>query len=182
MIRRPMKHVIDTSRLARNAESLSGVLPVERLPRLASLLASADGRIDWTLRGWHRERPEGGRDEFMALSFSAALRPACVRCLEAVDVEVSDARRYRLVATEEQAERLDPDDEEYDVIAGGERFDLDSLLEDEAILALPPMPRHEACRPANAGGVDEPASVEKPLAALARLKRNGPDGGGETPR
>ncbi len=179
-----MKNTIDTARLARNGQTLEGELPVERLPRLASLLATPEGRIDWRTRGWRNARPEGGHDDFLELSFSASVQPACVRCLEPVAVEIGDTRRYRLVDSEAEAERLDPEDDEYDVLAAGSRFDLDALIEDEAILALPPMPRHDACEPAIARA-DEPegaGEAEKPFAALQRLRRNGPSGGGETPQ
>ncbi|HEY0877252.1 MAG TPA: DUF177 domain-containing protein [Zeimonas sp.] len=178
-----MKNSIDTSRIARSGQSLSGEMAVERLPRLASLLASPDGRLEWSVRGWRNARAEGGYDDFLELSFSGMLQPACVRCLEPVAVQVSDTRRYRLVGSEAEAERLDPEDDEYDVLAGGVRFDLDALIEDEAILALPPMPRHEQCEPVRAFE-DEPAAeddAEKPFAALQRLRDRGSSGSGETP-
>lgn len=174
---------IDSARLARDGRTLAGELAVGKLPRLASLLATAEGRIDWSARGWRNVRPEGGHDDFLELSFSATLHPACVRCLEPVAVSVSDTRRYRLVDSEAEAERLDPEDDEFDVLVGGPRFDLEALIEDEAILALPPMPRHERCEPAMAPDDEPPAEGEreKPFAALRHLKRNGPSGGGETP-
>src|SRR5690606_36097813 len=118
MIRTLMKNVIDTTRLARSGRALSGGQAVEQLPRLASLLASAEGRIDWSARGWRDERPAGGHDDFLELSFSATLQPACVRCLEPVAVAVADTRRYRLVENEDEAERLDPEDDDYDVLVG----------------------------------------------------------------
>lgn len=176
--------MIDTSRLVRNGEALTGELAVEGLPRLASLLASPQGRIRWSLRGWRNARPEGGHDDFMELSFSALLQPACARCLEPVEAAVADTRCYRLVGSEAEAERLDPDDDEYDVLAGGARFDPDALIEDEVILSLPPMARHERCEPARSpdDAGPEAEAPEKPFAALRRLRRNGPSGGGETPR
>ncbi|MCO5100131.1 MAG: DUF177 domain-containing protein [Burkholderiaceae bacterium] len=176
-----MKSTIDTARLARNGETIRGDLSVARLPRLASLLATTDGQLDWCARGWREQRPEGGHDDFLELSFSATVHPACVRCLEPVAVAACDRRRYRLVDTEAEAERLDPQDDEYDVLAGGPRFDLEALIEDEAIFALPPMPRHDDCV-AVAG--DEAATAErgpeKPFAALQRLRRGPPAADDET--
>lgn len=178
-----MERTIDTSRLARSGETLGGELAVEGLARLASLLASPQGSIRWSLRGWRSAPAQGGHDDFMELVFSASLHPACVRCLEPVEVAVADTRRYRLVDSETEAERLDPDDEEYDVLAGGARFDLDALIEDEAILALPPMARHSHCEPAAppSDAAPEAEAPQKPFAALRRLRRNGSPQGGETP-
>jgi len=177
-----MKSAIDTTRLAQSGETLAGELPVARLPRLASLLATAEGQVDWRARGWREQRPQGGHDDFLELSISATVHPACVRCLEPVAVGLGDSRRYRLVGTEAEAERLDPEDDEYDVLAAGPRFDLEALIEDETILALPPMPRHDDCLPAVAGDEAAPADRQsgKPFAALQRLRRDAPSGDDET--
>ncbi len=179
-----MKNTVDTAQLARSAETLQGEIPVDRLPRLASLLASSEGVVHWNVRGARHARPEGGHDDFLELSFSAALRPACVRCLEPVEIGIGDRRRFRLVASEAEAERLDPEDDEYDVLAGGSRFDLDALIEDEAILALPPMPRHDHCEAGIAPDHSGPSAeeLEKPFAALQRLRGNRPPGEDEPPR
>lgn len=178
-----MKNVIDTAQLARDQQTLSGERTIEDLPRLATLLASSEGGIAWRVRGWRGDPVGGGHDDFLELVFSATVYPACVRCLAPVAVQIDDTKRFRLVESEAQAEHLDLDDDEYDVLAGGARFDLAALIEDEAILALPPMPRHERCEPARAlrEEVSADEEAENPFAALRRLRRGGPDGGGETP-
>ncbi len=183
-----MARAIDTFELTRTGGSLSGESAVGELQRLASLLASPGGRIEWQLRGWRDPRPEGGFDEFMELSFVATVQPACVRCLLPVEATLRVQRPYRLVRSEDEAQRLDPDDEDFDVIAGSARFDLVALIEDEAIMALPPASRHEGCAPAtSAPGDDAPgdapgAAAEHPFAALRRLRGNGPANGGESGR
>lgn len=176
-----MAQAIDTFELTRTGGSLSGESPVAQLQRLASLLASLDGSIEWRLRGWRDTRAEGGFDEFMELSFVASVHPACIRCLLPVATTLRVTRPYRLVRSEDEAQRLDPDDEEFDVIAGSDRFDLVSLIEDEAIMVLPPAPRHDACEPlqtARESGAPE-AAATNPFSALRRLRGNGPANGGE---
>lgn len=145
-----MATTIDTSELARTGGSLSGDLPLSRLDRLGSLLADTQGAIAWRVRGWRIDRA-GTNEDFMALSFDVVLRPTCVRCLQPVDVELHVARTYRLVETEDEAQRIDLDEDDHDVIAAGERFDLAALIEDEAIMDLPPAPRHESCDAARSG-------------------------------
>jgi uncharacterized metal-binding protein YceD (DUF177 family) len=61
-------------------------------------------------------------------------------------------RRFRLAASERQAEIEDRDAESVDVIAAVPRLDLAELVEDEALLSLPMAPAHERC----------PGSLEAP--------------------
>jgi uncharacterized protein len=89
------------------------------------------------------------------------------------------ARTLRFVPTEEEAARLDEAEEEEDVLALPRALNLHELIEDELILALPLVPRHEQCpeplpwepemptAPAEVPGEE----VAHPFAALARLKQ-----------
>ena len=146
---------IDVFRLAQRGEVLAGRLPIARMERLVDALVATGGEIEWRVRGWRQMRAGIEPEDFFELSFDAVLQPPCMRCLEAVEVRVADTRRYRLVHSEEEAERLDPDDDAFDVLAGDARFDLAALIEDELILALPAMPRHDTCRP------DRPAEIRE---------------------
>jgi uncharacterized protein len=102
----------------------------------------------------------------------------CVRCLERIDVPLDVERDYRLVATEAQAEQEDVDEDEVDLLVGARRFDLAGLVEDEAIMALPPAPRHDDCSaPAAASLEGESVQPEapapeprNPFAALGALR------------
>lgn len=178
MIRRTMPSTIDTFELARTGAERNGELPVADMPRLASLLHDADGALAWSLHAWRAPRPEGGADDFMRLEINGTVSAGCVRCLGPVPVALAVERRYRLVRSEEEAERLDLEDTEFDVIAGDRRFDLTGLIEDEAIMALPPVARHDDCAiPADAEAGDEAAEERpNPFAVLQRLRRG--EGGG----
>jgi uncharacterized protein len=76
--------------------------------------------------------------------------------------------RFLITDDEDAADRLDQDDD-YDVVVGSATFDLDTLIEDEVILALPSAPRHRVCAD---GADDTPKTIAKPspFAALAALK------------
>jgi uncharacterized protein len=77
-------------------------------------------------------------------------------------------RRFRFVADEAEAERLDADSED-DVLAIEPALDLQALVEDELILALPLVPRHEHCTlPADAAADGDAAH---PFAGLAAWRR-----------
>jgi len=169
-----MERTIDTFELARAGAELSGETPLAGMSRLGPMLSDTEGSVAWRLKGRRATRPEGGADDCMALSIAAKLRMPCVRCTGPVPVELSVERAYRIVRSEAEAERLDLDDGEYDVLAGERRFDVAGLVEDEAIMALPLAPRHERCElPAHDALAAEPAGEAGrpgPFAALAKLK------------
>jgi uncharacterized protein len=72
---------------------------------------------------------------------------------------------------DEEADQLEEilDDESIDVIVGSRTCDLHDLIEDEALLALPQVPRHEVCPDSkllDALKTDKPS----PFAGLKNLK------------
>jgi uncharacterized protein len=172
--------VIDSRDFARTARRLEGCTPVAGLERLASLLASSAGELAWQARGERRERADGGHDDFLHLQLDGEVEMTCVRCLAGVPVRLGFDHGFRLVGSESEAAREDAEDFEFDVLASSQQFDLGELIEDEAIMALPPIARHEACQlPAGAaheaaGAAVEPEERVNPFAALAALKKPPP--------
>lgn len=168
---------IDIDRLARRGETLSGHWPLAAFDRLAGLLASDEGEVRWQAGARRQRRVEGGEDTYLVLAIEAKLQVPCVRCLGPLEVDVDDRREFMLVADEETAERLDDPESELEVIAADTPFRLAELVEDELILAVPPLPRHEACElPAGHGqpphadpdGPDGP--VRRPFEELGKLR------------
>ena len=168
---------IDTHEFTRRGDAAEGAAPLAGLDRFASMLVDAQGGLAWRLSGRSELGPDGSRTPFLRLELSAPVRMRCVRCLEPVEVRIETTRDYRLVATEAQAEREDADEDALDLLVSSRRFDLAALVEDEAIMALPPAPRHPDCRaptaaPRAAPGRGRPGD---PQAAAA-----GADGGDGT--
>ncbi len=173
---------IDIDRLARRGETLAGQWPLSGFERLASLLADTEGEVRWRARARKERRREGGDDTFLDLAIESRLHVPCVRCLGPVAVDVDDAREFLLVADEETAERLDDPESELEVVAADTPFRLAELVEDELILAIPPLPRHEACElPAGHGRDSGPdsdrdgygESPRRPFEGLAKLRGGG---------
>jgi uncharacterized protein len=85
-------------------------------------------------------------------------------------------RWLRFVADEAQAEALDADSED-DVLVLARFTDLVELIEDEFLLALPIVPRHEVCPEPLPLPHSDAEAVEQeqphPFAALAALKNPG---------
>jgi uncharacterized protein len=123
-------------------------------------------------------RPNGATSEQIWLSLSAevALPQTCQRCLGPVDVPVAFEREFRFVATEELAAVEDEESEE-DVLVLSRDFNLLELVEDELLMALPVVPKHDVCPGAvklqvvDADFVEEEREKPNPFAVLGQLKK-----------
>lgn len=140
---------LDPRRLVQAGE-VSGRLPLARFERLGELLASSGGEASFQLE-FHRSRGRltaEGRLE-------AVLMLRCQRCLKPFAFPVSRTLRLALVAGPEEALRI-PETHEPCMMDEG-RIVLNELVEDELLLVVPDIPRHEdagCAMPAAARGMD----------------------------
>lgn len=161
--------VVDVFELARERRSISGEIPVERLPRLAASLLKRDGVLAYAIRGEVDDRGHPGAE--MRLSADLALE--CQRCNQELVYPLRRDARFRFVGSEDELNALPIEDDEVDAVVGSRHMDVAAWVEDEAILSLPLVPRHDHCVPAvtpSAGAGVEEAERPNPFAALARLK------------
>jgi uncharacterized protein len=157
---------------AADRAALAGTWPLAGFERLAGTPAG-DGRAEWSARFESRAVPGAAAQPWLHLQARARVWRDCQRCLQPVAIDLAVDRWFRFVADEETAAALDADCDE-DLLALSRPFDLRALLEDELLLELPLVPRHEACPQPLAPAVEpEPAADERPFAALAALKRPG---------
>jgi uncharacterized protein len=168
---------LDVEAFAKAEGFLQGQWPVAELGRLAgsAFPGTADGEVSWQARGESRPKRGGGPDIWLHVEAHASLRLECQRCLGPVDTPIEAQRSFLFVQGEDAAAELDADHEE-DVLALTRSLDLRELVEDELLLALPLVPRHEACPEPLVAPVDTlPEGEEKPnpFAVLAALKRDG---------
>ena len=169
---------LDVVAFARDGASLKGQSPLAALPRLLDEQVAGDlqaGLVAWRLEG--RLVPQsGGADQiWLDVQASVALPMQCQRCLKPVLSTVLAERSFRFVADEATAAALD-DEAEEDILVLSRDFDALALVEDELIMALPLVPRHEVCPEAVTMAVSDPdvdAAQERPhpFAALASLKK-----------
>jgi uncharacterized protein len=108
----------------------------------------------------------------MQLRGHCAMLLCCQRCLGPVESDVSFDRWFHFVPDEDQAALLDADSED-EVLALERWLDLQALVEDEMLLALPLVPRHDICPEPLPRPVDdlEEAPEENPFAKLAGLRK-----------
>ncbi|MFZ9709319.1 MAG: YceD family protein [Steroidobacteraceae bacterium] len=159
---------IDVERLADAGESREIDASLSSLPRLAPLLAADDGKVHAAIR-FDRERGQPVAE--VAVEARVPLR--CQRCLRPVWFGVSERSKVWLVTDPARADELDPGIEP--TLAPEGRIALRDLAEEELLLALPLVPRHE--RGEECGTVEEAApqseAVQKPFAGLGELLKRG---------
>jgi uncharacterized protein len=177
-----MKHDYDARHLnmvafAQGHGALDGA---EHLVSLARLAGEAHGPIELTMVQFNARgslRADGAADDqvWLTLSAQVALPMICQRCLGPVVVPVQFEREFRFVANEELAEAEDEACEE-DVLVLSRDFNLLDLVEDELIMALPVVPKHEVCPVTVMLQVADPdfhedlAEKPNPFAVLEQLK------------
>lgn len=166
-----VKHAAQASLYQEGAEMLSNY---ERLMQEAKGLGG-ENALNWTALTELRPDASGEPAPWLRLTVHTTLPQICQRCLEPVDVPVQVAREFRFVQSEAVAEQQDDEFEE-DLLVTSRDFDLAALVEDEVLLAMPLVPRHEVCPvkvKMGAADIDFEAPVEKPnpFAMLAQLKK-----------
>jgi uncharacterized protein len=169
---------LDVEAFAKLAADLDGAWPLVSLERLAASVqpASADvpSQVFWQARGELRASRGAEPQIWLHLKAQAEVGMDCQRCLKPVPVPLSAERSFLFVRGEDVASELDADLED-DVLALTRSLDLRELIEDELLLALPLVPRHEVC-PQPLQHVEpelEEDEAPHPFAALAALKRGG---------
>jgi uncharacterized protein len=168
---------IDVFETARIGLRIEGRRALTALPRLAPMLAAAAEDLRFEYQGLRDDRERCAA----ILRIEAKVPLRCDRCGMPVLLPVSLQSSFFFVQTEAELARIPVDDTDDEPLLGSRRFDLDELVEDELILALPISPRHADCRPtagasdgdAGEGGVTAPDLGDgrpSPFAVLAGLK------------
>ncbi len=168
---------LDVPAFAAAGATLTGQVPMARLGRLtAECETGASNAVDWEATGELRDMNSPSPQQWVRLCARAKLARTCQRCLQPMLVELMVDRWFCFVADEATASALD-DEMEDDVLVSSRSLDLIELLEDELLLAMPLVPRHEVCAEPSAGfsaGSAQSAADERPhpFAALAKMRLN----------
>ena len=172
---------LDVRAFAQAGASLQTDDPIAHFERLQSEAHREEGgpaldRVTWQAKGEMRPGVSGGAPAaWLHLEARAVVPLTCQRCLGPVEMPLSVDRWFRFVADEATAAAEDDECEE-DLLALEPRPRLYEVLEDELLMALPVVPRHDECpEPVPLASSDddfEAACAEKPnpFAALASLR------------
>ncbi|MGQ2980761.1 MAG: YceD family protein [Polaromonas sp.] len=166
---------------AQAGEPLVERTPLQNMERLAQEIhgPAPDLLISWQATGELRARSGAEDDVWVHLQASASLPLTCQRCMGAVATPLEIDQWYRFVADEDIAMAEDDASEE-DLLVMAPQFDLQAVVEDELLMALPLVPMHETCPETpvfSAGEADlappdgETEAKPHPFAALAQLKK-----------
>ncbi len=180
-MKQPNAMQVDVFDLAEGGQVRAGEVRLDALPRLAqsqlpqAALATPLRPIAFRFEGFVDDlrRPSAH------LSLNGEIDLGCDRCGKPLRWSLATQARYFFVRTETELGNLPVDEAEEEPLLGSTRFDLRELIEDEAILALPMSPRHDACEPdlalaptavAAAGASKDAPERPHPFAQLEKLK------------
>lgn len=134
----------------------------------------AENILNWSAQFELQPGQAGQLQVCLHLGVGVSLPLTCQRCLTTVEVPVQIDRLFKFVDTEAQAE-LEDDESLEDLLVMSREFDLSALIEDEVLMDLPVVPRHDTCPVAiklavvDADFEDVPVKPN-PFAVLAGLK------------
>lgn len=168
--------VVDIRAFAFAASRIGGETELSHFERLVDE-AQGDASlctVRWSVQGEMRAGSSGSLEPWLHLVAGASIPLTCQRCLGPVDTVLDIERSFRFVETEALADEQDEESEE-DVLVLSADFSLANLIEDEFLLALPLIPRHDSCPSsvqlsAQDPGFEQMESARRnPFAALAVL-------------
>jgi uncharacterized protein len=129
---------IDPFEFARRQDGRQGDIVASEMARMADL--------GWRVVRGSFELHGGGSTNgpwWIDLQAAARVQTLCQRCLGELELDIHADSRLELAASEAEADAAD--DDEVDRIDGSRPLDVATLVEDELILALPMVGRHEQC-------------------------------------
>ena len=118
-------------------------MPVAEMSRLNKDCADHSGEISWAVEGATSKQ---GYPQ-ITLSVAGTVQLMCQRCMTPYAHEMDSSTVLMLGKDDEHADEIEEilGDESIDVIVGSRSCDVRDLIEDEALLALPQVPKHDVC-------------------------------------
>lgn len=162
---------IDSLRFAAEGGCISGRLAVEFLGRLHDGLSTRQGWLDCTLTGLS-DLGESGDGLGLRLRVSGRLGLLCQRCLSEMEFDCAIDSRLLLIPPGQEWPEAELETEEYDAIAAERELAVRSLVEEEVLLTLPIVPRHEVCRFPDEAAAARSERGDSPFNVLSGLKKH----------
>jgi uncharacterized protein len=171
-MRQQLPKEIDPFRFANTGRELEGELTLDKMTRLAESLLHTEGQVSVSMKF----EIDSTGTPYMHGHFATTLSLTCERCMQELTVPVEIDTMLGLVRHEKLVEGLAEQYEPW-IIEDGELPDPATVVEDELILALPLVPKHDYdCLPEEAWFAGDRENEEKgdkptsPFAVLSALK------------
>ncbi|MBL8398084.1 MAG: DUF177 domain-containing protein [Candidatus Accumulibacter sp.] len=155
--------LIDGLAFGREGGSLTGELQVAALTRLHDLLTGSAGSLRYRAEGRRTDRDRSQ----LHIEVTGSLSLCCQRCLETLEYPLRLRSLLEFVDDESDLTQDELEDDSRDFLPVDKELDLEQLIEDEILLALPPAPRHEAC---SLPGPERDLARVSPFSVLAGLR------------
>jgi uncharacterized protein len=163
---------LEPFRLAQNGLTIEGQIALSALPRLTQSLLSDEGVVDVKMAF---EIDEIGTP-YMKGDFTVSVAMTCQRCMSAMELELKASPLLALLKSERKVDGL-ADQYEPWVLDTNEPVLTSTVVEDELILSLPLVPKHETpCLPDDIWSSGDDIEIsnddkpESPFAILSSLK------------
>ncbi|MGI4861806.1 MAG: DUF177 domain-containing protein [Janthinobacterium lividum] len=174
--RREMRGAVRLGELARMVDELPADAPAD----------ARDASITWFVHGETRRevRREAAGNGALTTTSHTVSQPyltltargeswvECQRCMKALAFPIEIDTVYRVMDSDAEADALALDDSEIEVIVGSASFDLIDLIDEEVVLSLPMVPKHDVCPAVHesvVSGADGSLGVESVAEIDARL-------------
>ncbi len=167
---------IDSLDFVRRAGEVNGKTPLGAFLRLTEdlpeQLTDESGMVVWSLRG---EKGARGK-RLLHLQVQASPQLVCQRCLGLFKFDVDHESVLELVTSESDlhsnlSESGEIEESLDEKILSSRHMCVLDLVEDDLILSLPYVPRHESCPEQTALPEDELEEPSSPFAVLEQLKK-----------
>ncbi len=158
---------IDPLALVEKRRQFKGALSLSKMLRLQDVLLNQEGEARFELK-FERD----GRVAAVTGLVEAELELQCQCCLGSIPWPVKSRVRLGVVRTIDEADRLP---ESYEpLLLEEETIPLADIVQEELLLAIPPIPQHEQCAlsvQVEHEAAPEPKKRTNPFAILAELKK-----------
>ena len=165
--------LIDPIMLAERRAVFNGVIPLAALERLSDYVAESDGVVNV-----EAVFDKQGKRAVLAGIIKTQLMLECQSCLQSFQWPVDVAFKLAVVSSLQEIDKLEVDAEP--LLFEGEKVSLNSLIEDEILLALPDYPKHGYDCISRRSSQDQDydpkttrSEADNPFSVLAKLKKTG---------
>ncbi|PCJ26046.1 MAG: hypothetical protein COA96_05980 [SAR86 cluster bacterium] len=167
---------VDTRKAFLQEAKISGKVSLERMPRFQSCLISTSGSVNIELSFDVSET----KQRIISGTLRAEVKVACQRCLEPLEITLTDDIRLALLKDEAEAEGLETELDPW--FCEDYKLDVAPLIEEQLILCMPNVNYHQSGECAerknyiagqeSAGSDAQSAHSESPFSILKSLKKN----------